>query len=475
MSNLMKNRNKAFITMLVGCVLASLLQTALSTVLPVMMKEFRITASTAQWLTSAYSLVMGIMMPATAFLIRRFPTKKLFTAGMVIFLAGIILDAVVPTFSLILVGRLLQAAGNGIVLAVVQIVILTIYPVEKRGQIMGIYGLATVAAPVVAPMLAGIVVDHTSWRFIFAVAGVIAVAVLIAAQKTVRDYVENAKERFDIRSMFLCAIGFTGILISMGDLGNHAFFSLYVIVPLIIGIVCLILFSLRQFTDRPFLRIQLMRNREFRLSVIASMLLYAITIASSTILPLYVQTMRGFSATVSGIVILPGSLALALMSLFAGRIYDKQGIKKLFIFGSLGIMLSCAALSHLTSGTSLVYVAVLFTIRALCIGFLMMPLNTWGLSTMDKADYPDGTALLALLRTIAGAISAAIFVAIMQMAASRYTDKQNITADISGLNVSFVCLTVVSVLLFVVAFISLKKEKRNSMGNDVGRTKPLSD
>lgn len=449
--------------MLVGCVLASLLQTALSTVLPVMMKEFQITASTAQWLTSAYSLVMGIMMPATAFLIRRFPTKRLFTIGMSIFLLGIVIDAVVPTFPLILVGRLFQAAGNGIVLAVVQIVILTIFPIEKRGQVMGIYGLATVAAPVVAPMLAGIVVDYTSWRFIFVVVGVIAVAVLIAAQKTVLDYVENVKERFDVGSVLLCSIGFTGILIGMGDLGDHAFLSFFVIVPLIVGIICLILFSFRQFTDRPFLRIQLMGNREFRLSVIASMLLYAITIASSTILPLYVQTMRGFSATVSGFVILPGSLALAVMSLFAGKIYDKQGIKKLFLFGSLGIMLSCAALSYLTSSTSLAYVAILFTIRAFCIGFLMMPLNTWGLSTMEKADYPDGTALLALLRTMAGAISAAIFVAIMQMAASWYTDMQNMTAAIGGLNVSFICLTIVSVILFAVAFISSKKGKQNSM------------
>ena len=154
-----KQRNLTFAVLLVSSIGTSLLQTALTTALPSMMRDLSISAATAQWLTSVYSLTVGIMVPATAYLIKRFPTRKLFLSAVTLLAAGTLLAIVTPTFSLLMVARVMQAMGNGIVLPMTQVVVLTIYPVEQRGTVMGIYGLAVGAAPVVAPTLAGIIID----------------------------------------------------------------------------------------------------------------------------------------------------------------------------------------------------------------------------------------------------------------------------------------------------------------------------
>ena len=186
-----KQRNLTFAVLLVSSIGTSLLQTALTTALPSMMRDLSISAATAQWLTSVYSLTVGIMVPATAYLIKRFPTRKLFLSAVTLFAAGTLLAIVTPTFSLLMVARVMQAMGNGIVLPMTQVVVLTIYPVEQRGTVMGIYGLAVGAAPVVAPTLAGIIIDLWSWRTIFEIVLVIVTVDILMALKVMRDITET--------------------------------------------------------------------------------------------------------------------------------------------------------------------------------------------------------------------------------------------------------------------------------------------
>lgn len=442
MSN--KRRNIIFGILLVGCIISSFLQTALNTILPVIMEEFNITASVGQWLTSAYSLAMGIMIPATPFLMKRFPTRKLFITSMGVFVGGLFLSATANSFSMLMIGRILQAMSCGILLSLVQVVVLTIYPVNKRGTIMGIYGLAVGAVPVIAPSLAGVLADGLGWNVIFWWAMGVALLDLVVSVFALKDITQIEKQYFDVVSMLFCSAGFAGILLGVGNCGTYPFVSQYVILPMIIGILALAAFTGKQFHDKsPFLELRVFQNKEFRLSVIGSILLYAIMMAGSMLVPIYVQTIRGNSATFSGLLMLPGSLIMAIASPFAGKIYDRIGIRRLFLVGSAVTLISCIGLSSVSNTTSLCWVGFWFALRSLAITCIMMPIVTWGMSTMKGKYIADGTAILSTLRTIAGAVGTAVFISIMSIAGSG--------SLIHGMNVAFIGISVLAAIQCIVA------------------------
>lgn len=456
-----QKRSLIFFNILVTCIATSMLATSLTTALPPILNDFQISATMGQWLTSGYSLAMGIMMPATAFLIRRFKTKKLYLSAMACFMLGLIINIFSPNFTMLMLGRIFQAAGNGILASMAQVVLLSIYPKEEAGSVMGLYGLSVGAAPVIAPTIAGIIVDHVGWKMIFVIALAIMVIAFVLAVRVFDDVLENVKQKFDTVSFILSALAYSGIILGIGNIGNYSFFSVNIILPIIIGIAAMIVFVYRQLhTEMPFLELRVLKNKEFMLSVIGSMILYLVMMGSSIIMPLYVQSIKGMSATVSGLVTLPGTLLMALVSPFTGKIYDKLGMKKLFIAGALFMLISNIGMVFLSLETSIIAAAILNAIRSVSIGCLMMPLVTWGLSGIEIENTAHGTALLTSLRTIAGAIGSAVFVAIMTVVAENSVGSFGENAYIHGLNITFIVMTcVTSILLFIAVFCVKEKNK----------------
>lgn len=456
-------RNMMFIVMLTGSIITSMLQTALSTALPSIMTDLSISATTAQWLTSAYSLAMGIMIPATAFLIRRFPTKRLFLGAISLFAVGLLLCAGAPNFLILLIGRIIQAMGNGVLLSMLQVVILTIFPKEQRGSVMGIYGLAAGAAPVLAPTLAGIIIDIFDWHTIFWFALIIVAFDILMALKFMRNVLETEKNRFDFFSMLLSAVGFSGLLIGLGNIGTAGFFSYSLGLPLLIGIAALVLFVLRQLrSEKPFLELRILKNKDYRFAIIISMLMYAVMMASATLIPMYIQLVRGFSATKSGLLMMPGSFMMALISPFAGKFYDKFGIRKLGILGGACLTVSCLGFSFLGDNTHGFFIAITYIICLFSIGLVMMPIVTWGMSKIDQDKTAHGTALLTSLRTIAGSMGSAVFVALMTAATVASGGHADVAANTQGIHVAYLCITIVAAarLLLSVFFVGKKRKTR---------------
>ena len=442
-----------FLVVLMGCIITSLLSTALTTALPPIMEAFRITASVGQWLTSVYSLVMAIVVLASAWLIKRFPTKKLYTSALSLFCAGLLIDALAVSFPVLMAGRLLQACGNGILMSLSQVVLLTIYPPERRGSVMGMYGLAVGAAPVIAPTLAGLIVDCFGWRMIFTATFVISVIALILAGILVENVTENKVQKLDMLSLLLCGLGSVGILLGLGNTGTYGVVSVPVFLPLCIGIAASIVFCFRQLRlEKPFLEIRIFRNFEFRTAVIGSMLLYAVMISASTLMPILIQSVYGYAAAVSGLAMMPGALAMAVISPFTGKIYDRFGIRKLFIVGSLALFFSSMILSYLTEHTSLIYLASANLVRTVAIGCLMMPLVTWGMSRLNPEHTADGTSMLTALRTVAGSIGSAVFVSVMTLTSRA-------SADLRGMRITFLCLTALAAVEVIIAVFCTKEKK----------------
>lgn len=453
-----KKRLLIFINLMITCVATSFLSTALSAALPPIIEDFGISASTGQWLTSAYSLVMGITMPLTAYLLTRFPTKKLYLFAIAILLVGLIVCTVATSFSIMLVGRIFQAISNGITTSMAQVVLLSIYPPERRGSIMGWYGLAVGAAPVVAPTIAGILTDTIGWRMIFVLASGILLISFIYALLVFDDVLETAKKSFDVTSFIFSIFAFGGLTFGIGNITN-GLTQIITWLSLLVGIIGAAAFIYRQFhLSDPFLELRTLKIRDYSVSVMGSMLLYFIMMGTSIIMPLYIQSILGYSATTSGLVTLPGSMVMAVVSPFAGKIFDKMGMRNLAIIGNFALILSSAGMFFVTMDTPLVIPAILNAIRSVAIGCMMMPFVTWGVSSVSKEHSAHANALLTSMRTIAGAIGSAVFVGIMTYVGEK-------TALIKGLNFVFLVTTVISVafLVFSILMIGKKKTEKQSL------------
>ena len=459
-----KRRSMIFVNILICCVAGSMLATALNTALPPIMEDFQIGATTGQWLTSGYSLAMAIIMPLTAYLINRFPTKRLYCISIAVFVVGLVMSAAAVNFPMMMMGRIIQAAGNGMYATMGQVIILSIYPPEKRGTAMGWYGLSAGAAPVLAPTLAGILVDTCGWRMIFIASTVIMTLTLIHGLWALEDVLPTEKKRFKIASFILSGLAFGGLTLGIGNIGTYGFASVPVLAALAVGGISSAVFVYQQFhMDDPFLDLRLLKSRSYTVSVVGSMFLYFIMMGSAILLPLYVQRTLGLSATVSGLVTLPGSLTMAFISPFAGRIYDKIGIKVLFIGGAVILTLSNAGMYFITAETPIWVAAVLNMFRSFSIGCTMMPLVTWGAGSVGQGKTADATALLTSLRTIAGSIGSSVFVAIMTMVASSYAAASGTSASMHGINIAYLAMAGSGIAMLLFAAWGCKNDNKSQV------------
>lgn len=459
-----KKRRMIFFSLVMSCVFTSFLTTAMTTALPSVIADLGISVTTGQWFTSGYSLAMGMIMPLTAYLITRFSSKKLYLISIAMFITGSLLCVVTESFAVIMTGRILQALANGIIMSLTQVVLLTIYPKEKRGTIMGWYGLAVMTAPVLAPTIAGIIVDALGWKWIFYIIIVVMLASLIFAAVVFENVLDTKISRFDMLSFILSVITFGGLTLGIGNISSAGMKSPITIGMLAAGIIGGAFFIRRQMSEsEPFLELRILKNHTFFLAVLGSVLLYFAMMGSSIIMPLYVQNVLGLSAMTSGLVTLPGSLASALSSPLAGKMYDRMGMRRLFILGSILLTVSNLGMCMISMSTPVLVASILNVVRCIAISSLMMPMVTWGIGALNSPSMnAHGTALLTALRTVAGAIGAAVFVGIMTNATQSAKASYGANAPMHGLHVAFYGMTAVAVILLLVGAVFVRDKNQRS-------------
>ncbi len=325
---------------------------------------------------------------------------------------------------------------------------------------MGWYGLSIGAAPVVAPTLAGLLVDTVGWRMIFFAAMFIMVFSFIYSLIVFENVLPTVKRKFDISSFIMSGLAFGGITLGIGNIGTYGFVSFMVLGPLAIGIVFAAIFSVRQFhLDTPFLDIRILKNRDYAVSVIASVLLYFNIYGSIIILPLYVQQTLGLSATTAGLLTLPGSLVSVIINPFAGRIYDRLGMKFLFFGGAILLIISNGLMCFLNLNVGIWAATVLNIVRNAATALMLMPLVTWGAGTVTTEKTSHATALLTSLRTIGGSLGSAVFVAVMTMAAAGATNMTAAGASMFGVKMAFFGMMLSDLVLLFLAIFSSRKPK----------------
>nr|AWI66852.1 MFS transporter [Piromyces sp.] len=455
-----------FLNITINSIASSMLATSLTTALPPIMKDLNISVNTGQWLTSGFILCLAVMTPFTAYLITRFRTKPLYFVAVAFFIGGLTICALSHNFYLMMVGRVIQGAGNGLLSSIGQVIILTIFPKEKIGTMMGWYGLSFGVAPIIAPTVAGLLVDSIGWRMIFYIAIGIMIISLIWAIFIFDDVLPLMDKHFDFISFFLSIFTFGGVTLAISNVGTADFISYEVLVPLAVSIVAGLFFFPRQLKIKvPFLDIRVLKNKNYTISAIATIVLQFTIMGSAIVVPVYVQQIKGRSATISGLVLFPGSLAMAIVSPLAGRVYDKVGIKPLIIIGPILLCLSNLAVYFISIHESVWVYSLINIVRCVSIAILLMPLVTWSMIEIPKTKTSDATALYNSLRAVSGAVGSACYISIMTKVAKAFRNKKE-SPEMYGVNVVFLIMAIFSFIVFLIGVFACRNTKSPSKSKD---------
>jgi len=452
---------------------AILNQTLLATALPHIMDSLQLTANTVQWLTTAFMLVNGIMIPISAFLIDRFTTRQMFITAMGIFALGTLICGVSSTYALLLFGRVVQAAGAGMIMPLMQTVLFVMYPPNQRGAAMGIFGLVIAFAPAIGPTLSGWLIEHFDWRILFFIILPIAVADLVLAFFLLKNVTERTFPKLDLLSIILSTLGFGGLLYGFSSAGSSGWASMQVVGTILIGAISLVFFIWRQFKlDQPMLEFRVFKYDVFTLTTIIGMVVFMAMIGAATILPIYMQTMHHFTAMESGLMLLPGAIIMGLMSPVTGRIFDRFGAKWLAIIGLSIITITTFMLTHLTATTSFSFLTVVYAIRMFGISMVMMPVTTAGLNQLPSKLIPHGTAMSNTLRQVMGSIGTALLVTIMTSHTLNVPNEAVSINMINGVNRAFLTATFITTVGLVLSFFIRPKGREGSdSGQRIGGRK----
>ncbi|WP_145135475.1 MDR family MFS transporter [Paenibacillus sp. Y412MC10] len=441
------------VVMLAGAFVTMLNQTLLNTALPQIMKDLSISANTAQWLTTGFMLVTGVLIPVSAFLIEKFSTRRLFITAMCLFASGTLMAAIAPNFPILIFGRILQAVSDGLMLPLMQTIFLMIFPVKQRGSAMGMVGLVMAFAPAIGPTLSGWVVENFSWRALFYMILPIAVLIIIFASFMLENVTKVTRPKIDIMSIILSSLGFGGLLFGFSSAGNHAWNSSEVVIALSVGTVAIGLFIWRQLTvEKPMLEFKVLKNWTFSLTLVIGMVVMVTMIGVELFLPLYIQTARGFTPLESGLLLLPGAIVMGVMSPITGRIFDKIGARPLAVIGSVILVGMTLLFSNITASTPYIYMMVIYAIRMFGISLMMMPVMTAGLNQLPDHLIPHGTAMSNTLTQLAASVGAALLVTVMTNNTAAAVQQHLPNPMIQGVSSAFTFSTVLAFFALVLSF-----------------------
>lgn len=401
-------------------------QLQLSAALPTIVSDFGISVTTGQWLTSVFQLVMGVMVPLTAYLTRRFSTRQIVIASMAVFTLGSVFAWLGSSFVLVLIGRLLEAVGTGVMWPVLQITVFSIYPLSRRGMAMGTVGMAMSVAPAIGPTLGGVQTDLNGWRSIFLTLTVIGVISLLLAIFGLRNFgTRDASAKADFFSVGLSIFGFGGLMFGFTNIESYPFTHPMVWLAMLIGVVGIVWFVLRQIhgarrqsadpsKQPPLLNLSVLKNKSFTVGTVTAALSFFAFSSIMVIMPLYIQDCRGYSATISGLVMLPGAFGQCIAQFFGGKALDRFGARPVALIGSITLLFGTIMMSLISMTSWIWWVSIWQFVRQIGMGFVLMPITTWSLNCLEPEEVSAGSAVTNTVRQIAGAIGAPVLVILME-------------------------------------------------------------
>ena len=444
--------------LLISTFVVFLNETLLGVALPIIMQDLNITASVGQWLNTAFMLTMAVVIPTTGYLQQRFSTRALYIAAMCAFVAGTLLGALSPTFEILLLGRVVQASGSAIMFPLLMTTIMDLVPEQSRGRIMGNIGIVMSVAPAMGPAVSGLILNALNWRWLFWVMLPIGlITAVIGSLKLKASHTPN-KASIDVPSVALSALAFGGLVYGLSSFGEAAR-SAVAVSPWVwfaAGVAFMALFVARQISlakdGRALLNLNTFRSANFRIGLTLMLVAMLVMFGFGILLPIFIQDGLGLDALSTGLILLPGGLAMGLLSPVIGGLYDKFGARKLLLPASIFVGGVLAYMTTFNSETT--FWTLLFTYMAFMvgIGFFFTPLFSMTMGSVTPDLYPHASATVGSLQQVGGAAGTAIFITVFTIAGAQVKANDDLAVT-TGSHQAFLLGAVIWVATLVLAIL----------------------
>jgi len=434
-------------------------ETIMVNAIPLLMDALHVTARDAQWLSAGFMLTMAVVIPVTGWFLGRVTTRAAFATAMGLFCTGTLLAGLAPAFPVLLVARVIQAAGTAVMLPLLMTTLLTVVPPKQRGRVMGNVTLVISVAPALGPALSGVILQFLTWRWLFLL--VLPVAMLLAAWglRVVRNSGETQPGSLDLLSVVLTTLGFGGLVYGLSQVGGEA--TEPVLPPwmlLLVGAVSLAAFVARQLrlqrVATPLLDLRTLRQGGYTNALALMALAFMGLMGAMILLPLYLQQARGLSTLATGLMLMPGGLAMGLLGPTVGRLYDRLGARPLVVPGATAMALALAMMALATASGPVWVFLPLHVLLSIGLAFVFTPVFTAGLAFLPPHLYSHGSAMLGTLQQVAAAAGTALVVTVMATRAAQLTEDgaSRLGAMTGGVQLALGVGTLIAIGVLVLAF-----------------------
>ncbi len=437
-------------------------ETAMNVAFPALMSEFGVQTSTVQWITTAYLLVLSVLVPASAFFKKRFLMKRLFAAASILFAAGTVMCMLAPVFGMLVAGRVVQGVGTAVALPLMFNIVIEQAPKKNMGMMMGVATLITAMAPAVGPSIGGLLVESFGWRSVFAALLPLLICSFVIGMLTIRQSSKVEKTHMAVGQMALLGVSFASLIFATTYASTSGWISAPVLVLLAIFACCLVLFCVSALrSDNPLIDIRVFSHAPFAWSVVYILLIQGLVLALGYLIPNFAQIVNGTDAFIAGCLLLPGCIVGAVMAPFGGNILDKLGAAKPIFTGAIFQVAAIALFCIFGLGSNVMVLALIYVLVPIAQGLSVSNSITNGLSYLPSRQQADGNAAFNTVQQLGGAIGTAVTTTIVN--AAQTTGANFAVATATGVGNAFLMLMGVSVVILVCAVMALTSGKREKV------------
>lgn len=427
-----------------------IVETSMNIAFPTLMREFGVSTNVVSWMTSIYLLAISIIVPISAILKSSYKTKNLFLTANVLFLLGLIVDAIAPSFVFLLLGRVIQGIATGIALPLMFNIILEQVPKSKIGTMMGVGNLITGAAPALGPTFGGIVINNLGWRWVFYLLIPFIIISLLLGLWGIQQKSELVKQKIDVPSFLLIAIFFSGAIYSFSNLSSGNI--LEIVLPLIFVVIAAILLVRRtKSLEHPLLKLDLLKNKYFAATVLGFFLIQMISLGNAFLLPNYIQLTNNSTAMTAGLLVLPAGAVGAIMGPIGGNLLDKHGARNVTLAGVYLMISELAIFAIFSKNMSNIFIMLVYILYMGGMGMILGNVMTYALSRIDKKWVTQGNAILSTVQQFAGAVGTSVTSAIVVVSQNAFHSKAGMPTAI-GTQHAFIFLLIVAIIIWALFF-----------------------
>lgn len=460
-----KNITATMIFLLFGGFLSLFNETILNVAFSQMMIDLKVSASTIQWLSTGYVLVVAIMVPTTAFLLHTYTTKQLYVGAMILFLAGTLLATVSSIFPILLTARMVQAVGTGLLVPIMVNTTLCINPPEKHGFAMSLCIGAILVGPSLGPIVSGIMLQFFTWRSLFLILIPLVILCIAGGSIFLHSAMEITKPKIDFLSIILSSVGFACTVYGMSILRTSVS-GLFIAFVFSIGLASLLLFGHRQLhLEEPLLDISVFKKPFFAIGAVLVIAIQMVQFSINVMLPMLLQGGLSCTSFTAAIVLLPAAVICCLMTLISGKIYDCIGGKKIIPFGLTIMIFALFALSQVQPSTSLVAISLINILLFFGISLAWSPDQSIALKQLPLEMQAHGVAIINTFIQLGAALGTPLFVGLMDAGQSKYLinagSASQVNALYAGFHYSLTCAMFIIVASFLLSlFFHLEKKHK---------------